>query len=219
MKILSSNRMLVGLFVIAVWLCVAKHRSDEFVRLLNSVRASDESYLHARHRDSAQVQADHLQHNLKLALARIASPQQTDASQGPCKTPSWAPYPPEIVNPSWMTSRREAQLQSVGKLGVFYDFKFADRIEESGIRFRHKIVADAGKDFKLVHYDHGNGISIADVDGDGLYDIYFVSQIGGNELWKNLGGGRFENITRRAGVAVSDRVCVTASFADIDNDG
>ena len=100
-----------------------------------------------------------------------------------------------------------------------YDFRFADRIEESGIRFRHKIVADAAKDFKLVHYDHGNGISIADVDGDGLYDIYFVSQVGGNELSRNLGGGRFENITHTAGVAVSDRVCVTASFADIDNDG
>ena len=31
----------------------------------------------------------------------------------------------------------------------------------------------------------------ADVDGDGLLDIYFVNQVGGSELWKNLGGGRF----------------------------
>src|SRR5262249_28661778 len=110
-------------------------------------------------------------------------------------------------------------LQSAGKLDVFYDFKFEDRLEASGINFRHKIVADVGKDFRLNHYDHGNGIAVADVDGDGLYDIYFISQVGGNELWRNRGGGRFENITQKAGVAVGDRVCVSASFADIDNDG
>jgi enediyne biosynthesis protein E4 len=70
-----------------------------------------------------------------------------------------------------------------------------------------------------VHYDHGNGIAVADVDGDGLLDIYFVNQLGGNELWKNLGNGRFRNITQEAGVALADRVSVAASFADIDNDG
>jgi len=146
--------------------------------------------------------------------------QKPDTARGTSKSePAWAPSPPDLINPLWLKSRGEAQLQSVSKLDVFYDFKFSDRIEESGIRFRHKIVADAGKDFKLVHYDHGNGIAIADVDGDGLYDIYFVSQVGGNELWRNRGGGRFENITNTAGVAVSVRVCVSASFADIDNDG
>ena len=72
---------------------------------------------------------------------------------------------------------------------------------------------------KPVHYDHGNGIAVADVDGDGLYDIYFVNQVGGNELWKNLGDGKFKNITKEAGVGLPDRISVTASFADIDNDG
>jgi hypothetical protein len=45
-------------------------------------------------------------------------------------------------------------------------------------------VDDAGKTYKQVHYDHGNGIAVADVDGDGLYDICFANQVGGNELWK-----------------------------------
>ena len=66
---------------------------------------------------------------------------------------------------------------------------------------------------------HGNGVPVADVDGDGLYDIYFVTQLGSNQLWKNAGGGRFEDITESAGVGLADRVAVTASFADIDNDG
>ena len=45
------------------------------------------------------------------------------------------------------------------------------------------------------------------------------TSVGGNQLWKNLGGGRFGNITAQAGVALADRVGVAASFADIDNDG
>ena len=49
-----------------------------------------------------------------------------------------------------------------------------------------------------------------DVDGDGLYDIYFVNQVGGNELWKNLGNGKFKNITQEAGVALPGRVGVGA---------
>ena len=38
---------------------------------------------------------------------------------------------------------------------------------------------------------------MADVDGDGRADLYFVNQVGGNQLWRNLGNGKFENITRR----------------------
>ncbi len=53
----------------------------------------------------------------------------------------------------------------------------------------------------------------------GLPDIYFLNQIGGNELWKNLGNGKFRNITKEAGVALANRISVAASFADIDNDG
>ena len=60
-------------------------------------------------------------------------------------------------------------------------------------------------------------MSVADVDGDGLYDLYFVTQLGSNQLWKNAGGGRFD--TESAGVGLADKIAVTASFADIDNDG
>jgi len=102
---------------------------------------------------------------------------------------------------------------------VFYQFQFSDRQPASGITFVHRIVEDAGKHYKAVHYDHGTGVAVADVDGDGLYDIYFVNQVGGNELWRNLGGGRFGNITSQAGVALANRISVAASFADTDNDG
>jgi hypothetical protein len=60
---------------------------------------------------------------------------------------------------------------------------------------------------------------VADVDGDGLLDVLFVNQVGSNELWRNTGSGKFENITAKAGIAMADRISVSASFADIDNDG
>jgi hypothetical protein len=139
--------------------------------------------------------------------------------------PSRQPAPHEVIVPDpdigaeALPARRKAQLEAAGQFHVFYQFQFADRIKESGITFVSRSVEDAGKHYKAVHYDHGNGIAVADVDGDGRYDIYFVNQVGGSQLWKNMGGGRFQDITRESGVGLADRIGVTASFADIDNDG
>lgn len=127
--------------------------------------------------------------------------------------------PDDLQDTSWLERRRDAQIKAAAGVPVFHDFQFTDRLTESGISFVHRIVEDAGKTYKAVHYDHGNGMAIADVDGDGLYDIYFTNQVGGNQLWKNVGGGRFQDVTASAGVAVVGKVSVSASFADINNDG
>ncbi|MDZ4730257.1 MAG: CRTAC1 family protein [Xanthomonadales bacterium] len=127
--------------------------------------------------------------------------------------------PRMILNPPNLAPRAQAQLATAAEFKVFNQFGFTDRIHESGIRFQHRAVEDAAKTYKAVHYDHGNGLAVADVDGDGLLDVLFVTQAGGNELWRNLGKGKFENITEKAGIAMADRISVGASFADIDNDG
>ncbi|HUE53037.1 MAG TPA: CRTAC1 family protein [Terriglobales bacterium] len=128
-------------------------------------------------------------------------------------------YPQPDIGVDRLAARKQAQADKVDQFKVFYQFHFTDALKESGITFIHHMVDDAGIDYKPVHYDHGTGIAVADVDGDGFYDIYFVNQVGGNELWKNLGGGKFKNITKEAGVGLPGRISVTASFADIDNDG
>lgn len=137
----------------------------------------------------------------------------------PGQPPDTVHVPPTLVDESWVERRREAQLRTTGDFDVVHDFRFVDRVAESGITFAHRIVSDAGRTYKAVHYDHGNGVAAADVDGDGRDDLYFVNQAGANELWRNLGGGRFENVTDAAGVGVADAIGVAASFADIDNDG
>ena len=130
-----------------------------------------------------------------------------------------AEVPPTDIGVSTLESRKQEQLKTVDQFKVFYDFQFTDQITESGITFLHRMVDDAGKHYQQIHYDHGTGIAAADVDGDGLQDVYFVNQLGSNELWRNAGKGKFENITERAGVAMENRISVGASFADVDNDG
>jgi enediyne biosynthesis protein E4 len=128
-------------------------------------------------------------------------------------------FPTPDVGIDSLEARKQAQSQTVNQFKVFYQFHFTDKLRESGITFVNRVVDDSSKNYKGVHYDHGNGIAVADVDGDGLYDIYFTNQLGGNELWKNLGGGKFKNITQEAGVGLPGRISVAASFVDIDNDG
>ena len=121
--------------------------------------------------------------------------------------------------PAWLAERARQEAELAARSPVLHDFRFTDRKQASGITFENRVVDDAGRSYKLAHYDHGNGLCAADVDSDGLLDLYFVTQLGTNELWKNVGHGRFEDITARAGLAMPDEIAVACAFADIDNDG
>lgn len=127
--------------------------------------------------------------------------------------------PPAILDNEWLSNLASREREALQQVKVRQDFMFVDTKDKSRITFSPQIVDDQRWRLLVNHYDHGNSISVADVDGDGLYDIYFVSQVGPNELWRNLGEGQFENITTRAGVGLADRVSVAGSFADVDNDG
>lgn len=129
------------------------------------------------------------------------------------------PFPKVDIGLQALAAREQAQRDTIQQFKVFHDFQFTDKLQESGITFVHRAVPEATTNYMKVHYDHGTGIAVADVDGDGLYDIYFVNQVGGNELWRNLGNGKFQNITEQAGVALKGRISVGASFADVNNTG
>ena len=58
------------------------------------------------------------------------------------------------------------------------------------------VTRGSGLDVEL----YGIGGTAADFDNDGKVDVY-VTALGGNRLFRNLGGGKFADVTGRAGVA------------------
>lgn len=126
--------------------------------------------------------------------------------------------PPEILNTNtWLQTLSEQQQKALADSPAFHDFQLQDKTPDTGITFRNQILDEQRSRLQVNHFDHGNGLCAADVDSDGLLDLYFVNQAGPNALYRNLGGGKFEDITEKAGVGVG-RVCVSAAFADVNND-
>ncbi len=58
----------------------------------------------------------------------------------------------------------------------------------------------------------------ADYDNDGKLDLFVTSTRGGNVLFRNMGGGKFKDVTKDAGVFLVAH-SQTAAFFDYDNDG
>ena len=69
---------------------------------------------------------------------------------------------------------------------------FREIAADSSITFLMKFLPDEqGEKFKVNLYDHGCGVAVADYDGDGCDDVYFVNQLGANALYRNKGKGSF----------------------------
>ncbi len=105
--------------------------------------------------------------------------------------------PRDLLRPQSLPPRDRLYLNQLAETGTL---RFVDATEASGI------FGDG----------YGIGVTSGDVDGDGLPDLY-VTELGGNRLWRNLGGGRFEDWTERSGVQ-DERWSVPAVFFDYDGD-
>ncbi|MFT5409213.1 MAG: hypothetical protein ACI9NC_001934, partial [Verrucomicrobiales bacterium] len=91
---------------------------------------------------------------------------------------------------------------------------------ESGMDFVHRWEFNEKTSKLFDRVEAGGGVSVGDIDGDGLPDVFLTRPIGGARLYRNLGGFRFEDITVAAGLAGNgSEFSSGASFADIDNDG
>lgn len=92
--------------------------------------------------------------------------------------------------------------------------------ESTGVAFVNELPEQP--EFNILnylYYYNGGGVAVGDVDGDGLPDLYFSSNLGANRLYRNKGNYRFEDITERAGVRGPDGWKTGVTMADVNGDG
>ena len=91
---------------------------------------------------------------------------------------------------------------------------------ESGITFSNVVEEKYENFFEFFMYVYnGGGVSVGDINKDGLPDIYFTGNEIPNKLYLNKGGLKFEDITETAGVAGDSNWDNGVSMIDINNDG
>jgi hypothetical protein len=101
---------------------------------------------------------------------------------------------------------------------------FRDIASEAGIGFRHHSAPEK----KFIIESMSGGVALLDYDNDGLLDIYLTDSLtvdtakdptgARSALYRNLGQGKFEDVTDRAGVAHRGWA-MGACTADADGDG
>lgn len=92
--------------------------------------------------------------------------------------------------------------------------------KETGIDFvNHNEDTDTLNILDYLYFYNGAGLAAADFNKDGLTDLYFVANQGGNKLYLNKGQFHFEDITRSAGVAGKADWSTGVTVADVNADG
>jgi len=92
--------------------------------------------------------------------------------------------------------------------------------ESSGVTFVNELPDDTAFNIlNYLYYYNGGGVAAGDVNGDGLPDLYFTSNLGTGRLYLNRGGYRFEDVTGRAGVGGPTGWSSGVTMADVDGDG
>jgi hypothetical protein len=107
-----------------------------------------------------------------------------------------------------------------------FQVSFNDAARESGLQA--PLISGSEQSKRYIIEANGTGVAFLDYDNDGRQDIFLVNgstleskdrnKQPTNHLYKNLGGGRFQEVTESAGLSRSgwgNGVCIT----DFDNNG
>ncbi|AXT52960.1 hypothetical protein D1818_19830 [Aquimarina sp. BL5] len=92
--------------------------------------------------------------------------------------------------------------------------------ESTGINFQNNILEDSKYNIvNYLYYYNGGGVSVGDINNDGLPDIYLISNRGKNKLYLNQGNLKFKDITEKSGTGGNSDWNTGSTMADINGDG
>lgn len=94
--------------------------------------------------------------------------------------------------------------------------------DKSGLLFNNKIIHDLATKSNLFDFDffyNGAGVGVADINNDGLIDVFFCGNQVPNKLFLNRGDLSFEDISVSAGINTDKNWSNGVTFADVNNDG
>lgn len=91
---------------------------------------------------------------------------------------------------------------------------------KSGITFKN-VITENEQANALSHENlyNGGGVAVGDLNNDGLEDIFFISNMGLNKLYQNLGNLKFRDISKSSGTEGRTGWKTGVSMADVNGDG
>jgi tetratricopeptide (TPR) repeat protein len=110
-------------------------------------------------------------------------------------------------------SRAEESPVAVEKVGAAIPVRFVDVTEQAGLPVKYPKSQEPLS-------SSGNGACFVDYDGDGLIDLLLTDggHGGGLSLYHNLGNGKLEDVTKKAGLDTALHA-ISCTIGDYDNDG
>ncbi len=90
----------------------------------------------------------------------------------------------------------------------------------TGIDFQNELIENDTLNYTKFPYMYmGGGVSVGDINNDGLDDIFFTGNLVPNKLYLNKGNMKFEDISLSAGVTGNHQWFTGSTMADVNNDG
>src|SRR4029078_3866826 len=93
-------------------------------------------------------------------------------------------------------------------------------VENSGINFTNTVIDEQlDNSFYFRNFYNGGGVALGDINNDGLADVVLTSNMGGNKIYLNKGGLKFEDVTGNSGFKQDSMWSTGVVMADINADG